>query len=262
MKIGNPYDKESLSLKHSFKVLEIGPGNNPTRRSNTLIEKFVEDNLHRSGDLKIFSHQKLIEADGEDLPVGNKEYDYIICSHVIEHVENPEKFVRELSRVANMGYIETPSLIGEFLAPKVSHKWVVLEIDEKLVFYEKSRLPYNFEPDYGNVFLNYLPNQSLPLRLLILSRANLTAVRYEWKDSIEIIINPEDDYLTSFFTKNWTPEMARKIFPPNSASKELIIVIKALTRFTIDKISAILDIRKGPLSLKEYRTKFPSLGDK
>lgn len=199
----------------------------------------------------------LLEADGENLPVGDKEFDYIICSHVIEHVENPEKFVRELSRVANRGYIEAPSLIGGYLAPKVSHKWVVLEIDEKLVFYEKARLPYSFGQNFGNVFLNYLPNQSLPLRLLILSRVNFTAVRYEWKDSIEIIVNPEDDYLSSYFTKSWTTEMAKKIFPQNSAAKELRNFLKALLRFSIDKISAIMDIRKGALSLQEYRIKFP-----
>lgn len=254
MKQGNPYDKENLSIRKSHRVLEVGPGNNPTRRSDVLIEKYIDSNIHRKGDLRIFQHQTLIEADAECLPIMDKEYDYVICSHVLEHADDPIKFTKELSRVAKRGYIETPSLVGELLGPKESHKWVVLEIDEKLVFYEKSRLPYKMELDLGSLFQNYLPNQSLPFRLLILSRANITSVRYEWKDSIDIIVNPEDEYLSSFFTTKWTEEMAKLIFPPRSASEEFWISLKALIRFSIDKICAITDIRRGPMTLEEYRT--------
>ena len=33
--------------------------------------------------------------------------------------------------MSKRGYIETPSLLGEFLFPKQSHKWVILDIDDK-----------------------------------------------------------------------------------------------------------------------------------
>lgn len=141
MKIRNPYNKDSLSIKRSLRVLEVGPGGNPTRRADVLTEKFLYSNSHRGGDLRLYAHQTLIQGDGENLPFRDMEFDYVICSHVLEHADNPEKFLKEQFRVASMGYIEIPSLIGEILAPKLSHKWVILEIDNKLILYEKSKLP-------------------------------------------------------------------------------------------------------------------------
>ncbi|MEN6618390.1 MAG: class I SAM-dependent methyltransferase [Rikenellaceae bacterium] len=252
MKIRNPYSKDSLSLKKSFRVLEIGPGSNPTRRANVLTERYVNDNFHRRGDFKLYPHQTLVQADGENLPFRDGEFDYVICCHVLEHVDNPDKFMQEQFRVAHKGYIETPSLLGEFLAPKISHKWVILEIDNKLVLYEKSKMQYKFDADYGDFFLNYLPYQSVPFRLLMLSRINVTTVRCEWKDSMEFIINPEDEYYSSFFTKRWTPEMVRKIFPETSFSVEFRKFTKALIHLFIDKLTRAANLHKKPISLEEY----------
>ena len=161
MKTDSPYDRGDIHINKNDKVLEIGPGHNPTYRSNVIAEKFIDTNYHRCGDVKIYPHQTFVHADGENLPFKDKEFDYVICNQVLEHVEHPEAFVKELCRVARRGYIETPSLLGEYLFPKKSHRWVILDIDNKLVFYEKNKMPGNYENDYGELFLNYLPFQSL-----------------------------------------------------------------------------------------------------
>jgi len=41
--------------------------------------------------------------------------DLLCCRHVLEHVEDPEAFFHEISRVGQAGYIETPSVIWELL---------------------------------------------------------------------------------------------------------------------------------------------------
>jgi len=138
MKTRTPYNRDDLKIGRRDKVVEIGPGHNPSFRSNVIVEKFVDTNYHRCGDVKIYPHQKFINADGENLPFKDNEFDYVICNQVLEHTENPEKFVAEQSRVAKRGYLETPSMIGEFLFPKESHKWIILDIDKKLVLFEKS----------------------------------------------------------------------------------------------------------------------------
>lgn len=257
MKIRNPYDKDRLKINKSDYVLEVGPGSNPSRRANVLIEKFIDDNHHRRGDLKIYHNQKLLQADGEQLPFADKEFDYVICSHVLEHVDDPKKFVSEQSRVAKRGYMEAPSLIGEFLAPKESHRWVILEIDDKLIMFEKSKLPYNFHPDFGDLFLNYLPYQSIPFRLLVLTRNDFLAVRYEWKESIDIIINPEDEYYSSFFLQRWSPDMVKKIFPPISSANEIKNTFKALFYFALDKFRRGFNLNGTPLSIEEYLKQKP-----
>jgi len=253
MKIGNPIDKDYLHIKRGLKVLEVGPGNNPTRRADILVEKFVDDNTHRKGDFKIFPHQKLFVSDGENLPFGDKEFDYVICSHVLEHTEDPLAFVNEQARVSKRGYIEVPSLIGEFLAPKESHKWVTLVIDRKLVLYEKSKLPYTFAADFGNLFLNFLPYKSLLYRLFNMSTQNFLVARYPWEGTVEIIVNPESDYYKSYFTEKWTPEMVSRIYPPLSPLNECRKIITIFTRFVWYKLKKTLMPKDAPLSYEEYK---------
>ena len=219
MKIRNPLDRKDLRINRKDEVLEVGPGHNPSYRSNVLAEKYIDNNYHRADDVKKYPHQTLINVPGEALPFKDKEFDYVICCQVLEHAEDPAQFIKEQCRVAERGYMEAPSLIGETLYPKESHKWVILEIDKKLVVYEKSKIN-GFCPNFGDLFLTYLPYQSIAYRILTCTHGDLLTIRYEWENGIDFLINPEDEYYTSFFTKPWTSEMIEKIFPPRSLGKE------------------------------------------
>ena len=53
--------------------------------------------------------------DGGSFPFDDNEFDYVICSHVIEHVEDVEHFGSELFRIANKGYLEYPTIYYEYL---------------------------------------------------------------------------------------------------------------------------------------------------
>ncbi len=250
MKIRTPYTRKDLTIRRKDKVVEIGSGHNPTYRADVIVEKFIDDNSHRCGDVKIYPHQKFVNADGEHLPFKNKEFDYVICNQVLEHTDNPARFLKEQSRIARRGYIETPSFLGEFLHPKKSHKWAILEIDNKLVLFEKAKMPpYTF--DYGNLFLNYFPYQSLAYKILMITEPQLTANRHEWRDSIDFIVDPTDEYYRAFFTQAWTAEMVRKIFPPRSIPaevKKLFIGIWYIIKKEIGKIN-----RKVPITMEEYK---------
>lgn len=253
MKVRTPLDRNDLKIGKHDRVLEIGSGHNPSYRSNVLCEKFMDSNYHRCGDVKVYPHQIIKHGDGENLPFDNKEFDYIICNQVLEHSENPDKFISEMCRVASRGYLETPSLLGEFLFPKKSHKWVILEIDNKLVFYEKEKMLGNYLNNYGELFLNYLPFSSLPYKLLWLTEGNIMINRYEWKDKIDFIVNPTDDYYLSFFTQAWNREMVQKLFPKRPLRKELGITVKALL-YIIKRefISKVISKKRHPLDLEDY----------
>src|SRR5574344_57120 len=203
MRIRTPFDRNDLHIRRSDRVLEIGSGHNPSYRSNVLCEKYIDRNYHRCGDVKIYPHQTIIHGDAENLPFKDKEFDYVICNQVLEHSENPLKFLSEIARVSKRGYVETPSLLGEFVFPKKSHKWVILDIDDKLVLFEKNKMPGNYKNDYGELFLNYLPYQSLAYKLLWFTDGDIMLNRYEWKDNIEFIVNPTDEYYQSFFPQKW-----------------------------------------------------------
>lgn len=101
-------------------------------------------------------------------------------------------------------------------------------LDNKLILFEKSRMPGNYENNYGELFLNYLPYQSLTYKLLWFTEGNLMLNRCEWKDDIEFIINPTDEKYTDFFTKPWSRQMVEQMYPRRSAMKELTKIGTAL----------------------------------
>ncbi|MDD3037765.1 class I SAM-dependent methyltransferase [Bacteroides sp.] len=249
MIIRSPLDRYDLNIKKKDKVLEVGSGHNPTFRSNTIVEKYVDTNYHRCGDVKIYPHQTFVNAPGEILPFKDKEFDYVICNQVLEHVDDPVLFVREQCRVAKRGYLETPSLLGEFLFPKKSHKWVILYINNKLVLFEKDKMPGNYGNNYGELFLNYLPYQSLIYKLLWFTEGDLMLNRCEWADDIDIIVNPTDEKYLSFFTGPWNRGMVQQLYPQRSLAKEIIKSIKALMYLVKSKIK---DKKHTALDLNEY----------
>jgi methyltransferase type 11 len=73
MKHRNPISREDLTIKKDDLVLEVGSGHNPTYRANVIVEKFIDSNYHRSGNIKIFPHQKFVVADGANMPFKDKE---------------------------------------------------------------------------------------------------------------------------------------------------------------------------------------------
>lgn len=251
MKTRTPYDRDNLKIRKKDKVLEIGSGHNPMYRSNVIVEKYIDDNSNRCGDIKIYPHQTFINADGENLPFKDKEFDYAVCNQVLEHVEHPDKFIKELMRVSKRGYIETPSLLGEHLFPKKSHRWVIMDIDNKLIFFDKSKMPGNYENDYGSLFLEYLPYQSLLFKLLWFAEGALMNNRYEWKDSIDYIVNPTDEYYLSFFTHPWDREMAKKIFPPRKLVTEIKKITSALLYIIRYEVRRVIH-RHTLLTMDEY----------
>lgn len=251
MIIRNPYDRGNLRIGKKDRVLEVGSGHNSTFRSNVIVEQYVDDNYHRCGDIKIYPHQTFVNANGENLPFKDKEFDYVICNQVLEHVENPREFIREQCRVAKRGYMETPSLLGEFLFPKKSHKWIILYLDNKLILYEKATMRGNYENNYGELFLNYLPYQSLAYKLLWLTEGNLMLNRCKWKDDIDFIVNPTDEKYVAFFTKPWNRQMVEQLYPQRSTLKEVYKICNALYYLIKSKIRNTTH-KHTPIIFEEY----------
>lgn len=221
MKIRNPRSRFDINVKKSDRVLEVGGGHNPHPRSNVVVDKYVDDNTHRSGDIKVLRDQKFMAADGENLPFDDKSFDYVICNHVLEHVEDPTAFLKEQFRVAKRGYIETPSLIGEHLFPKKSHKWVLLEINNKVVLVDKTKINFPTQFDFGALFQNYFPKNSIGYKILERTHPNVHTVRIEWEGSFDFVINPDEEEIRKYFEQDWTDEMVASHFPSRSLGAEL-----------------------------------------
>jgi SAM-dependent methyltransferase len=107
------------NIKPSDRVLEIGPGADPYFRSDVLLEKKFgtqEEYASQFGNThKLQTDKPVIFYDGDAFPFADKEFDYVICSHVLEHVENVELFLSEVFRVARKGYFEYPLIYYDYL---------------------------------------------------------------------------------------------------------------------------------------------------
>ncbi|HEV2884106.1 MAG TPA: methyltransferase domain-containing protein [Pyrinomonadaceae bacterium] len=105
-------------------------------RSNILADKFLLDDSERSQPLEI-DERPFVMCDALHLPFKDKSVDYVICSHVAEHLEEPEVLLAELNRVAPAGYVECPGRIREMFHGWDYHRWYVHIENDKLVFEEK-----------------------------------------------------------------------------------------------------------------------------
>jgi len=59
-------------------------------------------------------------------PFENNQFDKILASHIIEHLDNPEKFIKEIHRIAKSGCeitIITPHYSNFTSYSDITHKW-------------------------------------------------------------------------------------------------------------------------------------------
>jgi uncharacterized protein YbaR (Trm112 family)/SAM-dependent methyltransferase len=171
-----------MKINQTDYVLEIGSGNNPRPRSDILCDRWIEDDMERGGN--IVRDRPIIEADAQDLPFRDSAFDYVICAQVLEHVDDPERMLRELMRVASRGYIETPTEVAEWLYGWPFHRSVVNLLDGKLVIRRK-----DFTPPFGELF-HVLSERDQTFRRFHLTHNRLLMVQYEWEGRIDYEILP------------------------------------------------------------------------
>ena len=109
--------EEYLSQKKNWKILDIGCGYTANKYSTHVADTQDFSNLYKD--------KKFTRIKEKKLPFADKEFNFIIASHVLEHVEDIEYFIKELERVANSGYIEVPTRLEDNLVDvnEKAHIW-------------------------------------------------------------------------------------------------------------------------------------------
>lgn len=116
------WSRRRLPITPDMRVLDLGSGAFPSPRADLLCDRDLVDNRHRAG-LPLVIDRPLVRADATALPFRNGAVDFIIVSHLAEHIEDPDAFCRELARVASAGYVETPSPLADYLLDEEYHLW-------------------------------------------------------------------------------------------------------------------------------------------
>ena len=114
-----------LDINPNWNVLDIGCGYSAHKDA-----KVVCDIQDLSSFYKDKNFIKLSEG---NLPFKDKEFDFVISSHVIEHVQDVALFIKELERVSSKGYIELPTVLEDNLVfeNKKDHLWQMWFDDDK-----------------------------------------------------------------------------------------------------------------------------------
>ncbi len=133
------YINKILSENPSWKILDIGCGYNANKNATTVCD--IQD---LSSFYKV---KKFIKLNDKNLPFEDREFDFVIASHVLEHVEDTYFFIKELERVSSKGYIEVPTILEDNLVfeNKNDHLWHLKFDDIKNQLIISNRLQY-FEP--------------------------------------------------------------------------------------------------------------------
>ena len=96
-------------------VLDVGAGEGVLTHHIRQAGFAVEACDINPSEMKFNIRCKKVDVNKEKLPYGRNAFDYVICTEVIEHLENPWQLTREISRVLKKGGIlilSTPHLIS------------------------------------------------------------------------------------------------------------------------------------------------------
>ena len=144
-------------MKPKYEILDIGSGHNPYEKADVLCERYLED-VERTGHVKIDTRPFVIGT-LEFLPFKDKSFDLVICSQVLEHVDNPLRALEEIKRVGKSAYVVTPSWIGEnYMYRRRYHKsvimsslWKVYIIHNKYFDRERARVGERQAPEKTSI---------------------------------------------------------------------------------------------------------------
>ena len=118
---------KKLEENPNWKILDLGCGY--TANKNATVVADVQDLSN------FYKDKKFIKINEKKLPFKDKEFDFVITSHVIEHVDDLDFFIKEIERISNQGYIELPSKLGDNLVFEnlTDHIWWFDYDDEKQI---------------------------------------------------------------------------------------------------------------------------------
>jgi SAM-dependent methyltransferase len=167
-------------------VLEIGGGPTPFARSDILADRFIEDDTHRAAPLVV--DRLTVACDAHALPFLDDSFDYVFCSQILEHLEDPKLFCNEIARVAKKGYIETPNEIRERLFGWPFHRWIV-DTDEDGLVLRKN----NVEQAFG-LFFHRLQWENYEFSRFCSTAHDLLNICYEWHGKPSFRFAKEGEY--------------------------------------------------------------------
>ena len=127
------YIENLLSQKKDWRILDIGCGYSANKYATTICDVQDLSNFYKNKNFVILKNK--------DLPFNDNQFDFVISSHVMEHVKDLKYFIKEIERVSKRGYIELPTKLEDNLVfeNKKEHLWQMDfdDVNHKLLISKK-----------------------------------------------------------------------------------------------------------------------------
>jgi hypothetical protein len=155
----NPQNARQIesTLPDDALVIDVGGGGAAFARADWVIDALAFEQrgrLLKAGDAERpnrFTRDSWVQFDlcsRERWPFEDEQFDYAVCSHVLEDLRDPIWVCAEISRISKAGYIEVPSRVVEQstgiehprLAGYHHHRWLISKCNDLLEFRMKPHL--------------------------------------------------------------------------------------------------------------------------
>jgi len=185
-------------IKSKDKVLDIGGGHHPFKYATHILDSDNKEfDVQRSNQkIELRKGQTLINGTTDLLPeFKDKEFDFIHCSHIIEHIENLPQCLDEISRIGKRGFIAVPHYLFDFLQVGTvsGHKWFCDYKDDTLRIMK--RLPSDYDNKWVSIWAKMMWNgQNVPLCMYWEGHSTfgvrfLWEIRFFWEDKIDYCLD-------------------------------------------------------------------------
>ncbi len=184
---------QRLEIADDWVVVDIGSGEHPFPRATILADLYLDESPHRTRSI-VRDDRPFLLVDIHHLPFRDNSVDFVYCSHVLEHVDDPIKACSELVRVGRRGYIETPTFASDILfswANQVKHRWHVVASEKYLFFFEYTERQREGiqSTAWYDLIRGYADH---PLQAAYYNNLDLFNVMFCWQDNFSVVVSRLD----------------------------------------------------------------------
>jgi len=237
-----------MNIKMSDRVLEIGPGAYPFWRSDCLADVFDETSdvdLTQFGGAELNTKGKpLFRIVNGILPFKDKSFDYIICSHVFEHVPiiDLPKLVSEIMRVGKKAYIEFPRPLYDYVYNFDVHLNLLDIVDGTIVCLDKQKTQLSKLKEFQTYSMSLRKRELFSIDEYF---APIVAVGKEFTGNIPLkIVSSENDFWKNIYDNQYITTRPSFIWKIKNKFHPIRIVKNIFGENNREKYSELLSVKQ------------------
>ena len=211
--------KKNINIKQ---VLEIGPGKGYFYKNFTKNNKVTYSVLETDLNLQKVYQEKKIKVYKQYEQISENQYDLIIFSHVLEHISNPNNFLKKINKYLKKGgviFLEVPCL--DYLYKDL--------VEPHIFFYDKKSLSNLLSiNDFNKHNIFYFGKKIEEMKNKNLNKQfKFKFTNLLLKLNLDFLINCKNEHEYTFL-KNKNEKIIANMYEMNSAKNEPSWWIRAL----------------------------------